>query len=243
MEGRSLTRQVAIAIPLLAFAAVALSWISRQPAMKRRPATAAEAAAIHAVIEGAYRLTSEACLYRNHLNLQAYKDSLKNYYSDATRTPEELSTRTAIAKAIFPTPDTIGLATDLAMMKARATADPTQVPDYKLEAWTSYVAPTPDWVASDSMLEERWRSVDTCQSAYGLAASGGMAHAFDVTRFGYQETTVGGDLADVDVLIDSWTEWMPNGDERRASTTRVLFRLENSAGVWKIVNERPIILP
>lgn len=200
-------------------------------------ATESEKAAIRTVIEAAYPAEIEACLYDNHASIQDHKEVLVAYLSDATRTPSELSTRTARENAIFSTVNPVNVTAALAEEKALATRYPSLVPGYKLAAITGFVEPTPHWRAADSMLDERWRSIDTCQSAYEWSNAGQMAHAFQVTGFDYQDISVDGNFADVDVLIDGWTEWLPNGAGRSAGTDHYRFRLEKNVGVWKIVNE------
>lgn len=200
-------------------------------------ATESDKAAIRTVIEAAYPAEVEACLYGNHASIQEHKDVLLAYLSDATRTPSELSTRTARENEMFPTVNPANIATAVAEERALATRDPSVVPGYKLAAITGFVNPTPHWRAADSMLDERWRSIDTCQSAYESSNAGQMAHAFQVTGYDYQDISVKGNFADVDVLIEGWTEWLPDGAGRSTGTDHYKFRLEKSGGDWKIVNE------
>lgn len=225
------TRTVSILLSVIGVIAIMVFGLGQ------RRVKASDEAAIQEVIEAAYPAEIEACLYGNHSSIQDHKDALIPYFSDATRTPSELSTRTSRENAIFPTSDSAALATNEAEAIALATANPTMMPGDKLTAITGYVDPTPHWRAADSMLDERWRSIDTCQSVYGFSNVGQMAHAFEVTGYDYRDISIDGDFADVDVLIEGWTEWLPNGAGRDTGTDHYYFRLEKVGGDWKIINE------
>ncbi|MEO8083528.1 MAG: hypothetical protein ABI780_06885 [Ardenticatenales bacterium] len=173
--------------------------------------------------------------------MQEHKAALSPLWSDATRTTDELATRTTEFNAVWATVPPGAIAADIATSIAEATADPSLMPIQKLDAIIDYVAPTPNarrpW---DTPRDEELKEVDRCQEEYALPGHGGMRTTAGVTAFDYHRIDITGDRANVDVTIDAW--FSPFGldaasDQRERWQKEFRYVLERRAVTWRIVSE------
>ena len=198
--------------------------------------------AIRSVIEAAHALRVQDCTYAIRGRVQAHKDALAAYWSDATPSPANVTRRATRWAANNATLSPDQRATNAAEAIAEATAEPMHMPpDHLALVLDTFMGPQPTLEPSPafdlSPLEETWATIDRCQAEIEAGASSERRLEGSVQGVEFRKVSVFGNRASADAKIHE--RWQVE-DEGGASTRTYdqnfawTYDLRKERGNWRI---------